>query len=53
MDKEETKTLAHMLVSIHLLAEALEEIHKQLTEMIIQKGTNHDKGPGSFNYHGN
>jgi len=64
MDKEETKYIAEIIVSISLLtgsldalhqsiAKVLDELHKSLTKLIIQKGEPNAKNPNDFDVNRN
>lgn len=45
MDKEETRFIVVALVGLHLVIQALEDTHKSLTDLVIQKGTKNVKNP--------
>lgn len=45
MDKEETHFMVESLVTIHMLTQALEELHESLTDFVIQKGAPNVQNP--------
>lgn len=53
MDKEKTKSVAAILVSLHLIIQAMDELHKKITGFIIQKGNTNVKTPDNFDHRGN